>query len=207
MVLASTGEDAIMACTACDYAANVEKASGIASCPRCKGKLENKRGIEVGHVFMLGTKYSEAMRAVFLDRDGKEQPMIMGCYGIGMGRTAAAAVEQNHDEKGMIWPTSIAPFHVHLLSLAIKSENFVKTTEQLYHSLTQTGIEVLWDDCDERPGVKFNDADLIGIPYQLVLGDRSLKEGLVEIKERKTGQVTKAKLADAVPTLKNLLLL
>jgi prolyl-tRNA synthetase len=131
--------------------------------------------------------------------------MIMGCYGIGISRTAAAAIEQGHDTKGMIWPASIAPFHVHLLSLAIKSENFIKTTEQLYHALTQAGVEVLWDDRDERPGVKFNDADLIGIPYQLVLGDRNLKEGLVEIKERKSGQVTKTKLTDAVPTLKNLL--
>ncbi|MCI0530162.1 MAG: proline--tRNA ligase [Nitrospira sp.] len=205
MVLADTGEDAIVTCTACDYAANVEKIGDQSSCPRCKGKLETKRGIEVGHVFMLGTKYSEAMRAVFLDRDGKEQFMIMGCYGIGIGRTAAAAIEQNHDEKGMIWPASIAPFHVHLLPLAIKSENFIKTAEQLYQSLNQVDVEVLWDDRDERPGVKFNDADLIGIPYQLVLGDRNLKEGLVEIKDRKTGQVTKTKLTDAVATLKNLL--
>ncbi len=206
MVMADTGEDAIVTCIACDYAANVEKVDDKSSCPRCKGKLETKRGIEVGHVFMLGTKYSEAMRAVFLDRDGKEQFMIMGCYGIGIGRTAAAAIEQNHDEKGVIWPASIAPFHVHLLTLAIKSENFIKTAEQLYHSLNQAGVEVLWDDRDERPGVKFNDADLIGIPYQLVLGDRNLKEGLVEIKDRKTGQVTKTKVTDAVATLKNLLL-
>jgi len=205
MVLAETGEDAIVTCTACDYAANVEKAGDPPSCPRCKSKIETKRGIEVGHVFMLGTKYSVAMSAVFLDRDGKEQPVIMGCYGIGIGRTAAAAIEQNHDEKGMIWPTRIAPFEVHLLPLAIKSENFIKTTEHLYHSLNQAGVEVLWDDRDERPGVKFNDADLIGIPYQLVLGDRNLKEGLVEVKERKSAQATKTKVADAVATLKNLL--
>ncbi len=205
MVLADTGEDAIVTCMSCGYAANIEKAGDKSFCPRCHKELVTKRGIEVGHVFMLGTKYSVVMRAVFLDRDGKEQPMIMGCYGIGISRTAAAAIEQGHDAKGMIWPASIAPFHVHLLSLAIKSENFIKITEQLYHSLIQAGVEVLWDDRDERPGVKFNDADLIGIPYQLVLGDRNLKEGLVEIKERKTGQVTKTKLTDAFATLKNLL--
>jgi len=205
MVLADTGEDAIVTCASCDYAANVEKAGDAQSCPRCKGKLETKRGIEVGHVFMLGTMYSKAMSAVFLDREGKEQPMIMGCYGIGIGRTAAAAIEQNHDDKGMIWPATIAPFEVHLLPLTTKSNDSLKVVEQLYHSLNQSGIDILWDDRDERAGVKFNDADLIGIPYQLILGDRSLKEGLVEVKERKTGQIRKVKLDEAFPTLKNLL--
>jgi prolyl-tRNA synthetase len=154
---------------------------------------------------MLGTKYSKAMSAVFLDKDGKEQHMIMGCYGIGISRTAAAAIEQNHDEKGMIWPMSLAPFEVQLIPLSAKSSESLKVTDQLHDSLNQSGIEVLWDDRDERAGVKFNDADLIGIPYQLILGDRSLKEGLVEIKDRKSGQVTKVKLNETVPTLKNLI--
>jgi prolyl-tRNA synthetase len=204
MVLADTGEDAIVTCMSCGYAANVEKAGEKKFCPRCHKPLVTKRGIEVGHVFMLGTKYSEAMSAVFLDKEGKERPMIMGCYGIGISRTAAAAIEQGHDEKGMIWPASIAPFHIHLLPIATQ-QKVLETAEQLYDSLDQAGLEVLWDDRDERAGVKFNDADLIGIPYQLILGDRSLKEGLVEIKERKTGQVRKVKIDEALPTLKHLL--
>ena len=206
MVLADTGEDAIVTCTACGYAANEEKVKGKRFCPRCNSPLETRRGIEVGHIFMLGTKYSQAMSAVFLDRDGREQPIFMGCYGIGISRTAAAAIEQGHDEKGMIWPAAIAPFQVHLLPLATKSERLLETADQFYHSLTQMGVEVLWDDRDERPGVKFNDADLIGIPFQLILGERNLKEGLVEVKERKSGQVSKVKLDEAITTLKRLLL-
>ena len=150
---------------------------------------------------MLGTKYSQAMSAVFLDREGREQLMVMGCYGIGIGRTAAAAIEQNHDEKGIIWPTALAPFQVHLLTLSAKSSDVQQKAEQLYHALRDAAVEVLWDDRDERPGIKFNDADLIGIPYQLILGDRNLKEGLVEIKERRDGQVRKVKLDEAVSDL------
>jgi prolyl-tRNA synthetase len=205
MVLADTGEDAIVTCTACDYAANIEKAGERKSCPHCNDQLVHKRGIEVGHVFMLGTKYSEAMSAVFLDREGKERPMIMGCYGIGIGRTAAAAIEQAHDEKGMIWPASIAPYEVHLISLVKKSEKDLETIRQVYGSLIQEGIEVLWDDRDERPGVKFNDADLIGIPYQLILGERNLKENQVELKERRSGEIRRVKISEAIATLKTLL--
>jgi prolyl-tRNA synthetase len=158
--------------------------------PRGDGPLRIVRGIEVGHVFMLGTKYSQAMSARYLDQQGQEQLAVMGCYGIGIGRTAASAVEQNHDAKGIIWPLPIAPFHVHLLPLS-PSEAVTKKAEDLYHRFTEAGIEVLWDDRDERAGVKFNDADLIGVPFQLLLGEKNLAQGLVEWKERKTGQVQK----------------
>ena len=156
--------------------------------PRGDGPLLVARGIEVGHVFMLGTKYSQAMGATFLDPQGRECPPVMGCYGIGIGRTAAAAIEQNHDAKGIIWPVPIAPFAIHLLPLH-QSARVTEAARSLYHILTDAGVDVLWDDRDERAGVKFNDADLIGAPYQLVIGEKGLAQGTVELKERKTGTV------------------
>ncbi|HSA64112.1 MAG TPA: proline--tRNA ligase [Nitrospira sp.] len=158
--------------------------------PRKDGVLKATKGIEVGHVFMLGTKYSQAMNASFLDPHGKECLAVMGCYGIGIGRTAAAAVEQNHDDKGIVWPFPIAPFHVHLISLG-QSTAAVDAAASLYHALEAAGLEVLWDDRDERAGVKFNDADLIGAPYQVIVGDKGLAEGLLEVKSRNTGLKTK----------------
>jgi prolyl-tRNA synthetase len=158
--------------------------------PRKDGVLKTTKGIEVGHVFMLGTKYSQAMNASFLDPHGKECLAVMGCYGIGIGRTAAAAVEQNHDDKGIVWPFPIAPFHVHLISLG-QSKAAVDAAVSLYHALEAAGLEVLWDDRDERAGVKFNDADLIGAPYQVIVGDKGLAEGLLEVKSRNTGLKTK----------------
>lgn len=158
--------------------------------PRKDGVLKATKGIEVGHVFMLGTKYSQAMNASFLDPHGKECLAVMGCYGIGIGRTAAAAVEQNHDDKGIVWPFPIAPFHVHLISLG-QSTAAVDAAASLYHALEAAGLEVLWDDRDERAGVKFNDADLIGAPYQVIVGDKGLAEGLLEVKSRTTGLKTK----------------
>ena len=157
--------------------------------PMGGGLLRTAKGIEVGHVFMLGTKYSKAMGTTFLDPKGQECLAVMGCYGIGVSRTAAAALEQNHDAKGIIWPAPIAPFHLHLLPLS-QSAKVAEAAGSLYQILTDAGVEVLWDDRDERAGVKFNDADLIGAPYQLVIGDKSLAKGTVELKERKTGLVT-----------------
>ena len=150
------------------------------------GHLKAAKGIEVGHVFMLGTKYSQNMKASFLDPHGKECLAVMGCYGIGVGRTAASAIEQNHDAKGIIWPFPIAPFHVHLLPLT-QSAQTAQATTQLYDELQAAGLEVLWDDRDERAGVKFNDADLMGAPFQVVVGDKGLAEGVVEVKTRKDG--------------------
>ncbi|GKS57852.1 proline--tRNA ligase [Nitrospira sp.] len=158
--------------------------------PRGDGELKVAKGIEVGHVFMLGTKYSQSMKATFLDAQGQECLAVMGCYGIGVSRTAAAAIEQNHDEKGIIWPVPIAPFHIQLLPLS-QSAQVLKLAEELYESLSEAGIDVLWDDRDERAGVKFNDADLVGVPFHLLIGDKSLAQGLVEWKSRRTGRTMK----------------
>lgn len=159
-------------------------------CP-AGGKYVEHRGIEVGQVFFLGTKYSEAMKAVYKDKSGQERPMVMGCFGIGVSRTAAAAIEQNHDDNGICWPYPIAPFHFHLLSLNPKDAEVKKNSEELYQTLSAHGIEVLWDERDENPGVKFKDSDLMGIPYRLVVGARGLKDGIVEFKVRESGEMKK----------------
>jgi prolyl-tRNA synthetase len=187
-----------------DRYADLRNAMTGDACPRCAKPMRIVRGIEVGHVFMLGTKYSEKMKAVYLDKQGQEQVIVMGCYGIGVGRTAAAAIEQNHDAKGILWPAPIAPFHVHVLPLADKG-NVLESALALETELEKAGIEVLLDDRDERPGVKFNDADLIGCPYQVVIGDKGLKEGQIELKERRTGTVTKLAPADVAARLHELL--
>ncbi len=158
-------------------------------CPRCNGKLRLSRGIEVGHVFKLGTKYSEALGATFLDANGKEQLIVMGCYGIGVGRTVAAAIEQNHDEDGIIFPVPIAPFQVLILPINIDKNEVRDTSEFLYRSLNEEGYDVLLDDRDESPGIRFKDADLIGIPIRLTVSKRTLKEDVVELKSRRTGEV------------------
>ncbi|MGH7166060.1 MAG: proline--tRNA ligase [Nitrospiraceae bacterium] len=169
--------------------------------PHGDGTLSVARGIEVGHVFMLGTKYSQAMKATYLDPQGHERFAVMGCYGIGVGRTAAAAIEQNHDAKGIIWPVPIAPFLLHLLPLSPSSQ-VSQAARTVYEALVAAGVEVLWDDRDERAGVKFNDADLIGIPYQLIIGEKGLAQGAVELKERKTGTVTRLPPADVLERVK-----
>ncbi len=173
------------------------------SCPRCAGgTLEMWRGIEVGHVFKLGTKYSKAMKATYLDADGKEQIIFMGCYGIGIGRTVAACIEQNHDENGIIFPLPIAPFHCIISALNMKEEPVRDCSEAIYAQLAAAGVEVLLDDRDERPGFKFKDADLIGIPLRIVVGAKNLAEGKVELKDRKTGGVELLPVADAVEKVK-----
>ncbi len=167
-------------------------------CPRCDGTLEVYRGIEVGHIFKLGTKYSEKMGATFLDEKGKERPMIMGCYGIGIGRTAAASIEQNHDDAGIIWPRPLAPFDVEVLPLNVNDRDVRKTAVEIYTSLVEAGLDVLIDDRDERAGIKFKDADLIGIPVRVTVGGRNLKDGKVEIKERAASGPKLVKAKDAV---------
>jgi prolyl-tRNA synthetase len=170
-------------------------------CPRCAGGiLELWRGIEVGHVFKLGTKYSEALRATYLDADGKEQVIFMGCYGIGIGRTVAACIEQNHDENGIVFPIPIAPFHCIISAINPKEEVVAQASLQLYEQLLEKGVEVLLDDRDERPGVKFKDADLIGIPLRIVVGSKNLANGQVELKVR-GGDVQLLSPADAVTTV------
>lgn len=166
-------------------------------CPRCQGRLQLYRGIEVGHVFRLGTKYSEAMNATYLDHQGAERPLVMGCYGIGVARTVAAAIEQNHDKNGIIFPMAIAPFHVLILPVNNKDAQVMRAAEGLYRTLCEKGAGALLDDRDERPGVKFKDADLIGIPLRLTVGEKNLKQGKVEIKVRRTGEVNVVKLEEA----------
>jgi len=159
------------------------------TCPRCSGEINFARGIELGHVFKLGTKYSKAMNATFLDKDGTEKYMVMGCYGIGIGRTVAACIEQNNDKDGIVWPMPIAPYHVIITPVNVSDEGLSKTAEDIYRKLEERGIEVILDDRDERAGVKFKDADLIGIPLRVTIGARSLAEGKVEIKSRKSGEI------------------
>jgi prolyl-tRNA synthetase len=158
------------------------------ACPRCSGKLEVWRGIEVGHVFKLGTKYSDKMHATVLDDQGQERTLVMGCYGIGVGRTAAAAIEQNHDANGIVWPMPLAPFQVIVTMLNPNDEAVSAAGEALYRELLEQGIEVLLDDRDERPGSKFKDADLLGIPLRVNVGARGLKEQSFELQERRSGE-------------------
>jgi len=170
--------------------------------PCGKGKVEIKRGIEVGHIFQLGTKYSEAMRAEVLDQNGKSVPMSMGCYGIGITRIVAAAIEQNNDENGIIWPEAMAPFSVVLIPLGMdKSEAVAKATEVLYADLKAHGVNVAMDDRKERPGVKFADCELIGIPLRVTVGERSLADGVVEVQGRRETEATRVAVEDAAQHL------
>jgi len=170
--------------------------------PCGKGQVEIKRGIEVGHIFQLGTKYSEAMRAEVLDQNGKSVPMSMGCYGIGITRIVAAAIEQNNDENGIIWPEAMAPFSVVLIPLGMdKSETVAEATETLYADLKARGVNVAMDDRKERPGVKFADCELIGIPLRVTVGERSLADGVVEIQGRREAEATRVAIADAAQHL------
>jgi prolyl-tRNA synthetase len=174
------------------------------ACPQCGAPVQFARGIEVGHVFKLGTKYSEKMRATFLDENGKEKPMIMGCYGIGISRTVAAVVEQNNDEDGIIWPVSIAPYHIHVIAVNVKAEDQRELAERIYTSLAQEGYEVLFDDRAERAGVKFKDADLIGLPIRITVGNKA-SEGVVECKIRKTKETVEISADQILPYLKETL--
>ena len=167
-------------------------------CPRCiDGIMEIWRGIEVGHVFKLGTKYSESLKATYLDAGGKEQVIVMGCYGIGVGRSVAACIEQNHDADGIIFPIPIAPFHCIVSAVNAKDEAVMAAAEQIYSRLTAAGVETLLDDRDDRPGSKFKDADLIGIPLRIVVGSKNLVDGKVELKERRSGEVELLSIAEA----------
>jgi prolyl-tRNA synthetase len=157
------------------------------ACPRCRESIHFQKGVEVGHIFKLGTKYSDAMKGTFLDANGREKTYIMGCYGIGISRTLSAVVEQHHDESGIIWPESISPYAVHLIAVNMKDETQRDLAEELYKQLLQAGVEVLFDDRPERAGVKFKDADLIGIPKRIVVGSKAL-ENVVELKLRRTGE-------------------
>ncbi|WP_028320986.1 proline--tRNA ligase [Desulfatiglans anilini] len=167
-------------------------------CPRCGGEIQFSRGIEVGHIFKLGTKYSRAMKALFLDENGQELPIIMGCYGIGVGRTVAAAIEQNHDADGIIFPVPIAPFEVTVLPLQMHDKDVVDAAGRIYGELQAAGLDVLLDDRDERAGVKFKDADLIGSPVRVTIGARGIRNGEVEVRLRSAAESESVPVAEAV---------
>lgn len=174
-------------------------------CPKCDKLLEVFPAIELGHIFKLGTKYSESMKAFFLDESGKEKPIIMGSYGIGVERVIACFIEQNHDTKGIVWNKTLAPFTVHLISINPKNEKVARTCETVYSELKQNGIDVLYDDRDASPGFKFNDADLLGMPVQVVIGEKKLKEEKVEVKIRKTDERFDVNLRELTENIRNLI--
>ena len=188
-----------------DVMADIAEVKEGHGCPQCGKPLSIARGIEVGHVFKLGTFFSEVFGAYYLDAQGKQQPIVMGCYGIGVGRLMAAAMEQNHDDKGIIWPVPMAPYHVHICALSMDKPDVQSAADQLYSTLQGEGLEVLYDDRDESPGVKFNDADLLGMPVRLTVSPRNLKSGSVELTERMTMETRMVPLDDVVAEVKSIL--
>ncbi len=188
-----------------DLVADIALARAGDGCPKCGSKLSSTRGIEVGHIFKLGTILSEKFEASFLDRDSTSKPIIMGCYGIGLGRLLAATVEQSHDDKGIIWPLSVAPYQVYLCPLYSDNPEVASAAEDVYQKLEKEGIEVLFDDRSESPGVKFNDADLLGIPLRLTLSPRTLKNQSIEAKRRTEKETQLLSLENVVRETKNLL--
>lgn len=189
------------------YVADIRLIQEGDPCPHCGGEVSKARGIEVGQVFKLFTKYSSALKATYLDENGKEQPMVMGCYGVGVSRTMAAAIEQNYDDNGIIWPIEIAPYHVLVVPVNTKDEaSAAKKAEEIYMQLKKVGLETVIDDRNERPGVKFKDADLIGYPLRVVVGPKTLTEGKLEVKIRKTGEIRYLPLdGDYVQDIKNII--
>jgi prolyl-tRNA synthetase len=175
--------------------ARVRKVGAGDACPKCSGTLAEYKGIEAGHIFILGTHYSAKMNAAFLDKDGVQKTLVMGCYGIGVSRLVAATIEQHNDASGIVWPYSLAPYHVHLCTLGV-DDAVTQAAQKLHDDLIAAGVEVLWDDRDERPGVKFKDADLVGCPLRVTLGGKSWAEGVAEVKARTESDPKKA---DKVP--------
>jgi len=188
-----------------DVVADITLASAGDKCIRCGRELTEYRGIEVGQIFKLGKKYSSAMNALFTDEKGNEAPFVMGCYGIGVTRTVAASIEQNHDENGVIWPPSIAPYQVLITPISVQDEELMSVAEKTYSELCGRGVETLLDDREERPGVKFKDGDLIGIPLRVTVGSRGLKRGKLEVRLRRTGETHEVPLENAVEKIMELL--
>ncbi|MCA9401737.1 MAG: proline--tRNA ligase [Candidatus Omnitrophica bacterium] len=207
MVPAPIGEDEVLLCGSCGHVNPVSQ-EPQPKCVKCSGAdLKKTTVIELGHIFQLGTKYSEALQAMVLTEEGKTEPIIMGCYGIGVSRVIAAVIEKNNDEKGIIWPKSIAPFQVEIIPLHRSDDDteILQTAQEIYDTLKADGYTVLLDDRQESPGRKFNDADLIGMPVQLIIGQKNLKDGNVEIKSRKTRQSQIIKKTDAVSQIISIL--
>jgi len=204
-VLSEDGEDKIIFCQKCDWATNLEVAKVKAgdNCPRCKSKLIQGSSIEVGHTFRLGDKYSKALNVYFIDKKGEKKPVVMGCYGIGIGRLMATIVEINHDDNGIFWPKEVSPFHIHLIQVE-NNQKIKKAAEKLYKVLQKNGIEVLYDDrTDKTAGEKFAEADLIGISYRVVISERTLKQNCVEIKKRDRGKTELVKIKNLSQFLKS----
>jgi prolyl-tRNA synthetase len=212
MVLAGTGEEAIHYCDACQVALKARESEGEQPaavekqlCPTCHKEMKYSRVIEVGHTFNLGTKYSAKMKATFLDEKGESKPYIMGCYGIGVSRIVAAAIEQSHDSNGIIWPKQISPYQAIVLPLDVTNEPVKTAAEDLYARLKSKGVEVLLDDRDERAGVKFKDADLIGIPVKVIVSAKTIAESKIELKLRKTGEVFKLSVEESLQKIIDLI--
>ncbi|MBI2644704.1 proline--tRNA ligase [Candidatus Uhrbacteria bacterium] len=207
--IAPTGEDKIALCSSCDFAANFETMEqGQTVCPQCGAVLTTESAIENGHIFKLGTKYSEPLHATFVNEDGIKKPIIMGCYGIGVGRLLATVIETNHDENGMIWPVAIAPFAAHIIPLT-SSDDAIQTrisneAKKLYETLFSAGIETLFDDrSDATAGEKFKDADLIGLPHRIVISEKTLAQDSGEWKERASKEIKILRLSDIVSLMKS----
>jgi prolyl-tRNA synthetase len=200
MLLADSGEEEILACEQCSFAVSWKSFSNEGeTCPKCgTGILKKTRGIEVGHIFKLGAKYSEKMHCVFLNENNQERPMIMGCYGIGVGRTAQAAIEQNHDKDGIIWPVPLAPFTAAIIPVNAEEEEQLSVAEQIYAAAKEKGLDVLLDDRGGRMGAKLKDIDLMGIPVKVIVGPKGLAEGKVEIKLRSSGLTNFVAIEQAV---------
>lgn len=200
--LTDAGEDILIACTACSFGQNSEIATLAVgdACPKCNGTLAQMKGVEVGNIFDLGTKYSDAFDFNFMNEHGVEERVLMGCYGIGTSRLVGAIVETHHDDRGIVWPKSVAPFDVHLVSLAGKKADasVMNEAQKLYDALLAAGIEVLWDDRDASAGEKFADADLLGIPLRLVMSEKTLAESAVEWKERTSDEASRVPITDVV---------
>jgi len=186
-----------------DILADIAMAESGTGCPLCEGTLQAYRGVEVGNIFKLGTHYSQALGATFLNEDGESQAIMMGSYGIGVGRLLACIAEEHHDEQGLIWPITVAPYPVHLVLLNSKDGSAEAAAEKLYQDLVEAGLEPLYDDRDERAGVKFNDADLIGIPLRVTVSGRSLQNGGLEFKRRDKNERWIVPLVDGVKTIKD----
>jgi len=188
-----------------DIIADIASARAGDTCHQCSGTFASTRGIELGHIFKLGTIYSEKFDASFIDEKGESHPSVMGCYGMGLGRLMAAVIELNHDDKGIIWPLSVAPYHVYICTLSREGTPVSQEAEKLYEELTAAGLEVLLDDREDSPGVKFNDADLLGIPFRVTVSPRTLEKNSVELKKRSEKESEIVPLTDIVDKLKELI--
>jgi prolyl-tRNA synthetase len=194
-MLTEAGEDIIYICKKCQVAVNKEIKQENSACPKCgHAEFEEKKAVEVGNIFPLGTKFSAPFDVTFTDKDGRQKPVLMGCYGIGLGRLMGAIVEASHDEKGIVWPKSVAPFLVHLIAVE-QNAKVAKAAKKLYEDLKKNNIEVLYDDRQKSPGEKFAESDLLGIPYRVVVSERTLEKNSVEVKERSKGSMKLVKVS------------